>query len=513
MYPGLFAEKTPEKTALILADTGESMTYRELNDRSNRLAQLLYAAGLREEDRFAIWAENILEYFVAFWAAQRSGLYFTTVNRFLTAKEGGFILNDSEAKAFVTTLRYQDVATEALMLAPNCSVNLLIGGSNDIFRNYDETLTEYPAKPLDYEPVGSIMLYSSGTTGKPKGIIRPLAGVPIQQSPMLVSTMGRIFGNFNEDTVYLSPAPLYHAAPLGWTAGIHEVGGTAVVMEKFDPIKFLSFIEKYKISATQVVPTMFVRMLKLSECDRMRFDLSSLKLCVHAAAPCPVPLKHKMIKWWGPIIQEYYAGTEGNGMTYIRSEEWLAHPGSVGKPMMSSIHICDDKGNELSVGEAGTIYFENEVMPFEYHGDPEKTRAAQHPKHLNWSALGDVGYVDEEGYLYLTDRKAFVIISGGVNIYPQEIEDCLIMHDKVVDVAVFGLPDDEMGEFVQAVVQPALGIEHGEELVAELREYMLRELAHYKIPKAIDFRSELPRLPTGKLYKRLLRDEYIARGN
>ena len=510
MYPGKFAETTPDKPALIMAGSGEVMTYRELNDRSNQLAQLLYAEGLREGDRFAIWAENILEYFIGYWAAMRSGLYYTAVNRFLSAEEGGFILSDSNAKALITTPKYFAVATDALAHAPECTIGLMVGGAEGAFRNFEEALAAYPAEPLEHEPLGSIMLYSSGTTGQPKGIKRPLFGVPVQESPMQASMMGRMVGGWSEDTIYLSPAPLYHAAPLSWTAGLHEVGGTSVVMEKFDPKDFLRYVEQYKINAVQVVPTMFVRMLKLDEDDRRAHDLSSLKFAVHAAAPCPVEVKKQMLEWWGPIIFEYYAGTEGNGMTAIGSQDWIEHPGSVGKPLMGVIHICDDEGNELSVGEAGTVYFENETMPFEYHGAPEKTRSAQHPVHSNWSALGDIGFVDEDGFLYLTDRKAFMIISGGVNIYPQEIEDCLILHEKVADVAVFGLPDEEMGEFVQAVVQPVEGVEGDDALASELIEYMREKIAHYKVPRVVDFRPELPRLPTGKLYKRLLKDEYVA---
>lgn len=512
MYPGKFAETTPDKPALIMAGSGETMTYRELNDRSNQLAQLLRAEGLKEGDRFAIWAENILEYFIGYWAAHRSGLYYTAVNRFLSAEEGGFILSDSGSKALITTPRYKDVAAEALQQAPDCNIKLMVGGSNEEFRDFYEALAAFPAEPLEHEPLGAIMLYSSGTTGQPKGIKRPLFGVPVQESPMQASMMGRMVGGFDENTVYLCPAPLYHAAPLSWTGGIHEVGGTAVIMEKFDPKLFLQYVEKYKVTATQVVPTMFVRMLKLPEADRTSYDLSSLNYCVHAAAPCPVEIKQQMLDWWGLIIHEYYAGTEGNGATAIGPQDWLDHPGSVGKSMMGVLHVCDDEGNELPVGEAGTIYFENETMPFEYHDAPEKTRAAQHPQHPNWSALGDVGYVDEDGFLFLTDRKAFMIISGGVNIYPQEIEDCLIMHEKVADVAVFGLPDEEMGEFVQAVVQPADGVEGGDQLAAELVTYMRDSIAHYKVPKVVDFRPELPRLPTGKLYKRILKDEYLAAG-
>ena len=515
MYPGVFAGTTPDKPALIMASSSETMTYRELNDRSNQLAQLLYTEGLRRGDHFALWAENVLDYFVGYWAAMRSGLYLTAVNRFLSAEEGAYILNDSGAQGLITTAHYQEVATAALAHAPKCAINLLIGsnllngGTDETFRDFDDALAAFPPEPLAHEPMGSFMLYSSGTTGQPKGIKRPLPGTTIQESSGTASTFGRMIGGLDENTVYLCPAPLYHAAPLAWTAGIQEFGATAVIMEKFDPKLFLQYVEQYRVTATQVVPTMFIRMLKLPEADRSRYDLSSLRFCIHAAAPCPVPVKQEMIDWWGPIIHEYYAGTEGNGMTYIGPQDWLAHRGSVGTPMLGVLHICDDDGKELPVGEAGTIYFENEAMPFEYHGAPEKTRASQHPEHLNWSALGDIGYVDDDGFLYLTDRKAFMIISGGVNIYPQEIEDCLVMHDKVADVAVFGLPDEEMGEFVQAVVQPAGGVEPGQELAAELTVHMRGAIAHYKVPRAIDFRDKLPRLPTGKLYKRQLKDEYL----
>ena len=464
---------------------------------------------MREGDHIALWAENVADCFVFYWAAMRSGLYLTAVNRFLSAAEGAYILNDSGARGLICTARYQEVAAEALSQARGCTINLLIGGADGTFRDFDDALEAFEAEPLAHEPLGSFMLYSSGTTGQPKGIKRPLAGTTIQQSGGTASTLGRVLGAMDHNTVYLCPAPLYHAAPLAWTAGVHELGGTAVVMEKFDPQEFLRHIEQYRVTATQVVPTMFVRMLKLAEADRSRYDLSSLTFCVHAAAPCPVPVKRQMLDWWGPIIHEYYAGTEGNGMTYIGPQDWLDRPGSVGRPMMGVLHICDDEGADLPAGEAGTVFFENETMPFEYHGAPEKTRAAQHPEHLNWSALGDVGYVDDDGYLFLTDRKAFMIISGGVNIYPQEIEDCLVMHDKVADAAVFGLPDEEMGEFVQAVVQPAEGVDAGDELAAELVSYLRGAIAHYKIPRAVDFRDALPRLPTGKLYKRLLKDEYM----
>ncbi len=319
----------------------------------------------------------------------------------------------------------------------------------------------------------------------------------------------RFLLGMDENSVYLSPAPLYHSAPLAWGAGVHEIGGTVVVMERFDEAKFLEYVEQYAATDTQVVPTMFVRLLKLPEEVRSRHDLSSLSMCVHAAAPCPVPVKEQMIEWWGPILHEYYAGTEGNGFCFITSEEWLEHKGSVGKAVLGIPHVCDDDGNELPAGEAGLVYFENETTAFEYHGDPEKTAESRHPRHDNWSKLGDIGYLDDDGYLYLTDRSAFMIISGGVNIYPQEIESCFALHPKVFDVAVFGLPDAEMGEYVHAVIQPEAGIDADDALAEELREYAREHIAHYKVPRVIDFRPELPRLPTGKLYKKPLRQEYL----
>jgi long-chain acyl-CoA synthetase len=279
-------------------------------------------------------------------------------------------------------------------------------------------------------------------------------------------------------------------------------------MQHFDAEAALRFIDQYKVTHSQWVPTMFVRMLKLDPAARAAYDLSSHRVAIHAAAPCPVDVKRQMIEWWGPIIHEYYAGTEGTGATIIDSEDWLKHPGSVGRSAMGILHICDEDGTELPIGESGLIYFEREAMTFAYHNDPAKTRTAQHPQHDNWMSLGDVGYVDEEGYLYLTDRKAFMIISGGVNIYPQAIEDALITHPKVGDVAVFGVPNEEMGEEVKAVIEPAPGIAPTDDLAAELLAYARENLAHYMAPRSVDFIEEMPRLPTGKLYKRLLKDQY-----
>jgi long-chain acyl-CoA synthetase len=492
-----------------MAETGEVITYRELDERSNRLAQLLYSYGLRRGDHIAILAENHPCYYEIYWAALRSGLYLTAINRYFSPEEITYIVNDSNTKVLITTVAKADAATGALDTIPECPHRLMIGGVVDGFESYEDAIAAMPAEKLDEEWRGEVMLYSSGTTGHPKGIKRPLRDAKPDEPGLGIAALEQGLLGMNADTIYLSPAPLYHSAPLMWSTGLQEFGGTTVVMEHFDEIEYLRFVEQYSATHSQLVPTMFVRMLKLPEEARSRFDLSSLEAVTHAAAPCPVPVKQQMIDWWGPIVTEYYAGTEGHGLTFIDSEQWLAHPGSVGAAVLGKIHICGDDGSELAPGEPGLIYFENEQPAFEYHGDEAKTREGRHPDHANWATLGDVGYVDEENFLYLTDRKAFMIISGGVNIYPQEIEDCFIVHPKVADAAVFGLPDPEMGEFVQAVVQPAVGITADAALAAELRDYAREHIAHFKVPRVIDFSPELPRLPTGKLYTRLLRDEYL----
>ncbi len=512
MYPGTFSASMPDKPAVIMAGTGETVSYRELDDRSTQLARHWRSVGLGPGDHVALLSENSPWFHVVYWAALRSGLYLTAVNRYLSPEEAAYIIEDSGSRSLITTGALADTATALMALVPPLADRLALDGPLDGFGDYHEVVGTQPVEPLPEQPLGSLMLYSSGTTGHPKGIKRPLTGTQVDDpSNQGIRALGSGLLGMDDDTVYLSPAPLYHSAPLAWSAAIHELGGTVVVMEKFEPAGFLRAIERYSATHTQCVPTMFVRLLKLPDDVRSAADLSSLRSVVHAAAPCPIEIKRQMIDWLGPIITEYYAGTEANGFTFIDSHEWLAHPGSVGKAILGVPHVCDDEGKELPPGQPGIVYFEQPQMPFEYHGDPAKTRAAQHPLHENWSALGDIGYLDEDGYLYLTDRKAFMIISGGVNIYPQEIEDVLVLHPKVADAAVFGLPDPEMGEFVQAVVQPAEGVEGSDGLAAELTDYLREHIAHFKVPRVIDFMAELPRLPTGKLYKRHLRDDYLRR--
>ncbi len=508
MYPGKWAELFPDKAAIVHAINGETVTYKALNDRSNQLAQLMWAKGLRPGDHAAIFMENNLRYFEVVWAALRSGLYITTINRYLTDEEAGYILDNSEAQVIVSSKKLGEVGRALPRFAPRCHTWLMVDGTEDGYESYESAIAAYPAEPLADEPAGQLMLYSSGTTGRPKGIVRPLPGNKIHEDAGPVGALQKGLWGFDENTVYLSPAPLYHSAPIGFTIAALALGGTVVMMPRFDELGALQAIEDHKITHSQWVPTMFTRMLKLPEAERAGFDLSSHKVAIHAAAPCPAGIKQQMFDWWGPIIYEYYGGTELNGLTHCGPHDWLSHPGTVGTPVFGIIHICDEEGLELPNGEPGIVYFELPEMPFSYHNDDDKTKDVQHPDHANWSALGDVGYVDDEGFLYLTDRATFMIISGGVNIYPQEIEDQLIMHPKVADIAVVGVPDPEMGEAVKAVVQTSDGIPADDALAEELLAYAREHIAHYKCPKSVDFMDELPRLPTGKLYKRLLKDKY-----
>jgi long-chain acyl-CoA synthetase len=510
MYPGKHITTQPDKPAIIMGGTGEQITYRQLEERSNQLAQLLYAKGLRPGDTVALLAENHPRYFEIYWAALRSGLYLTAVSRHLSAPEAAYLVNDSGATALITSKQMARTARAMVGTIPQCQLLFMMDGVEPGFGSYEEAVSTQPAVPLDYQPRGDVMLYSSGTTGRPKGIRRRLGDLEITDEKIVgISMLERGLFGMNESSVYLCPAPLYHSAALQWSAGVHEMGATLVIMEKFDAADFLSLIEREHVTHTQVVPTMMVRALKLPAEQRLGYDLASLQCIVHAAAPCPIEVKRQMIDWVGPILSEFYGATEGVGMTFLTSAEWLEHPGSVGRPITGVPHVCDDDGNELPAGEVGTIYFEQATAPFEYHGDPEKTRNSRHPHHENWSTIGDIGYLDADKYLYLTDRRGFTIISGGVNIYPAEIESALVMHPMVADVAVFGLPDAEMGELVQAVVQLADGVEPSEALAQELRDFAREQLASYKVPRRLDFRDELPRLPTGKLAKRGLRDEYL----
>ncbi|MBV9992036.1 MAG: acyl-CoA synthetase [Alphaproteobacteria bacterium] len=502
MHPANHAKTTPGKVALIMAGSGEKLTFGELDALSNQGAQLFRKHGLRVGDAVAIFMENVLLFLPVCWAAQRAGLYFTCISSRLTAGEVEYIVRDCGAKVVIASHGLAEVAAQ---VAPDLK-RFSVGGPIDGYESLEDAIAPMPTTPVADETSGAAMLYSSGTTGRPKGVRAPLSGMPIDTPNPLIALVSMFYGITAEST-YLSPAPLYHAAPLHYSMTSQRIGATVVVMEHFDAEAALSAIQTHRATASQWVPTMFVRMLKLPDDTRLKYDVSSMKSAIHAAAPCPIDVKRRMIEWWGPVLHEYYAGTEGNGMCYVNSADWLTHPGTVGRPILGELHICGENGEDVATGEEGTIYFAGNTG-FHYHNDPKKTAESRHPAHEDWSTLGDVGRLDAEGYLYLTDRKAFMIISGGVNVYPQEAENLLITHPKVADVAVIGVPNEEFGEEVKAVVQPADWAAAGPALADELIAYCRERLSPIKCPRSIDFDPELPRHPTGKLYKRLIRDRY-----
>jgi long-chain acyl-CoA synthetase len=507
MYPGTYAATAPNRPAVVMAGSGKTLTYRELDDNSARLASALHALGLRPGDVIALISDNSAEAFEVYWAALRSGLYITAVNWHLAPEEAAYILRDSGARVVMVSAGVRAVAEPLVSLVPEIRHWYSFGGQVAGYLSYSELLASAGPQLTD-QPRGSEMLYSSGTTGRPKGIKpRLVPGQVDEPGDPLVALLASVF-KVTEGDVYLSPAPIYHTAPLKWCASVQALGATVVLMERFDAEEALAAIERFRVTVTQMVPTMFVRMLQLPEETRTAYDVSSLRVAVHAAAPCPPDVKDAMIAWWGPILVEYYGATEQHGTTVITTGEWQSKRGSVGMAAMGVLHICDDDGKELAAGEVGSIYFERDVAPFEYHNDPEKTSASRHPAHDNWFAVGDVGYLDEDGYLYLTDRKGFMIISGGVNIYPQEVENVLALHPQIFDVAVIGVPHAEMGEQVKAVVQLREGVAASDDLAAEIIGYVRERIAHYKAPKSVDFVSELPRTATGKLMKRILIDSY-----
>ena len=505
MHPSAHAVTSPSKPAVIMASSGEIMNYAALEAESNRSAHALRSLGLSRGDVVATLFDNGPEVFAFGLAAQRTGLYLTSISNKLSISDIAYVLADCGARMLVASDPYAEMACEAVQAS---GVDLFVWGkSTRATRSWSILAGGMPETPVGDERPGTDMLYSSGTTGRPKGVKFPLPEGGIDHRTPLMS-MGESLYGMGPNTVYLSTSPLYHAAPLRWAMAIHRLGGTVVAMERFDAEKALGFIERYQVTHATFVPTHFVRMLKLPLEIRSRYDISSLTAVVHAAAPCPVPVKQAMIEWWGPIVHEYYSGTETCGITALSAAEWLEKPGSVGRAVLGSLRITDEEGSELPIGTEGNVYFADGPA-FRYHNDPEKTAGAYDRN--GWATLGDVGRVDEDGYLFLTDRKSFMIISGGVNIYPQEIENCLVAHPKVEDAAVIGVPDDEMGESVLAVVQPVIGIKPDAALGEELSAYVRGALGGVKTPRAFDFRAELPREPTGKLMKRKLVDEYRAK--
>lgn len=511
MHPTHNAAERPDKPAFIMASTGEVVTFRQLDERSNQIAHYFRSIGLQVGDSLALCMENNRRYLEICWAAQRAGLYYTCISSYLTAPEVAYIVEDCGATLFITSEAKSDIARELTGQLPNCPNMLMVGTPIDGVDGFDAAVDNMPTTPIADQMEGHDMLYSSGTTGRPKGIKIPLEGRPLGEVTPSLMAIAALY-NLGPDTVYLSPAPLYHAAPLRYNMVITRLGGTSIIMDRFEPERALQLAQDYKCTHSQWVPTMFVRMLKLPQEVRERYDLSHMKTAIHAAAPCPVEVKKQMMDWWGPVIYEYYGGTEGNGFVAANPQEWLAHPGTVGRAFVGQLKITDidNPEQELSIGEEGAVYFAD-GPEFNYHNSPEKT--AESTNANGWTTLGDIGRMDEDGFLYLTDRKAYTIITGGVNVYPQEIEDRLILHPDVMDAAVVGVPDEDFGEVVKGVVQLR---DHGKaspDMEQTLIAYCREALSGMKTPKSIDFEEELPRHANGKLYKRLLKDRYWGKAD
>ena len=500
-YPGWHAERRPDAIAVIDAASGLSRSYGDVEALANQVSRLLRRLGLEPGDHVALWFDNDLDYPAIWWGVRYAGLYFTLISTRLTPAEAAYVVKDSGSRVLLMgqRLEREHCATLRSLVAPEVRLVADVEGADGL----RALLAGEASEPLDDRVDGQPMLYSSGTTGQPKAVKRAFSGDAIGTSIATVA-MAQRFG-IDESAVYLSPAPLYHAAPFGYASGALALGATLVLMEKFEAKAFLEAVERYGVTHTQVVPTMFVRLLGLSEGQKAASDHSTLRCVIHAGAPCPVPVKEQMLEWWGPIIHEYYSGTEYVGFTYCSPEEWLAHRGTVGRPLGCEVHITDDDGQELPTGEIGAVYFSGSGG-FEYHNDSGKTNDSYLPN--GWATFGDIGYVDEDGFLYLTDRKANMMIVGGVNVYPQEAENLLITHPSVADAAVFGIPHEEMGEEVKGVVEPAPGVLADADLERELIAFCREHLASVKCPRSIDFSYELPREPNGKLLKRKLRDSY-----
>jgi fatty-acyl-CoA synthase len=501
------AQAHPDRPAVILYPSGTTVTFGEMEKRANQLAHLFRSRGLREGDAVAILMENNEHYHTVMWAARRCGLYYVPINTHLIAAEAAYIIDNSSAGAIVGSAAVGPVLQDLAEHLPNGLPGLLIVANADLdgWQRYPECIADQPDTPIPDEIEGDLLQYSSGTTGRPKGIKRALSHLPPAQAPALMGALVAFW--MNPDGVYLSPAPLYHTAPSVWSMTMQAAGVPVVVMDKFDAEGTLDAIQRHRVTHGQFVPVMFTRMLKLPAAIRDSYDVSSLERVMHAAAPCPVEIKRQMIDWWGPIVDEYYASSEAIGSTLITAEDWLEHPGSVGRPMGGALHIVDEDGTELPPGQPGEIYFESGAS-FEYLNDAEKTAASRH--HRGWMTVGDVGYLDEDGYLYLTDRRHHMIISGGVNIYPQEAENMLVTHPRVLDAAVFGIPDEEMGQSVKGVVQLVDPTGASDEFAEELLQWLRERLAHYKCPRSLSFTEQLPRTDTGKLYKQSLIAKYSA---
>ena len=503
-----WAQRTPDKVAAHFPDSGEAVTYAALEARAGRVARWLAGLGLGPGEGIALLVENRPEFLEIAEGAKRAGLYYTPLSIHLRPHEVAYVLQDSGARLLIASPALADLA--AALVAEGAvgeRPRFALGEGLPGYGSYEAALAaQDPAAPLPEGPLGREFLYSSGTTGLPKGIRRPLIPWAERDRPEWDMTWKTLYG-FGEDTVYLSPAPLYHAAPNRYVARTLGEGGTAVVLRKFDPEAALAAIARYRVTHSQWVPTMFIRLLALTEAVRARYDLSSHRCAIHAAAPCPVSVKRAMIGWWGPILWEYYAGSEGVGTTVVDSATWLRKPGTVGRPVNGvSVHITDEAGRELPPGETGQIWFEGGPR-FAYHNAPEKTAASYNDR--GWATLGDLGWLDEEGFLFLSNRRADLILSGGVNIYPAEIEAVLVQHPDVAEVAVVGIPHAEMGEQVHAVVVPRAGAPGDAALRAVLEAWCRDRLAGPKRPRSWEFATELPRSEAGKLLRRLLKERYL----
>jgi fatty-acyl-CoA synthase len=510
MHPSEHARNTPDKAAYVMSPSGTVVTYAQLDDRSMRGARLLRRWGVNAGDHIAVFMENNHHYLQIIWAAQRAGIIVTPISSHSKVPEVKYILENSDSKVLIISGRMQSLAAELREQARSIAVFAMVNGTATGYESWEGALALEAAEPLELECAGALMMYSSGTTGAPKGVYpkwqpnRPITYMePGQQ------LIKKYFG-FDQDTVFLSPAPLYHAAPLVANIVVMFQGGTSVIMERFDTEESLALLERHAVTHSQWVPIMFIRMLKLPPEIRARYRFPAHRCAIHAAAPCPKEVKLRMIDWWGGILQEYYSSTENVGMTVLDTAQWLTHQGSVGRPFGCKLHIVDDSGTELAVGEVGNVFFETAAVGFEYYKEPEKTRASMNA--AGWVTIGDIGYLDQEGYLYLTDRKNFMIISGGVNVYPQEVENVLILHPRVADVAVFGVPNEEFGQEVKAVVQPRDAADTGAEFAQELIAWCKARLSGIKCPRSIDFAKVLPRLENGKLYKREIAQSYSTQG-
>lgn len=497
------ARRRPDHLAAIDYDSGETLSFGALDRASLALSKLLRDRRVGSEDEVAILMENCADYFVAIWAIRRTAMYIVPVNWHLRPEKIRYIVENSGARAIITTPRLIETACAATKDNAGLAARLIFGPCQSGFESIEALRSSQADRPDRPELDGAPLYYSEGTSGKPKGVLRPLTGEPFGAPSLVEQAMTGTY-LIDEKTIYLSPAPLYHAAPIGWTMMVQRIGGTVVLLRSFDPERALQAIDGLHVTHAQFVPTHFVRMLRMPQHAREQYDLSSLRVVVHAAAPCPPEVKRQILDWLGLIVYEYYGGSERCGFTAISPQKALTHPGSVGRSLVGAIRIVDPHTeDEVRVGEVGLVYFEA-AQPFEYYGEPGKSAACFNA--AGWGTMGDMGYVDIDGYLYLTDRMCNMVISGGVNIYPHEIEDLLTLHPFADDIAVIGLPDPEYGERLQAFVKLMPEVAADNQTADLLIAHCRANLASYKCPRGIAFIKEMPRLPREKLLKRHLID-------